>query len=94
MPLLVAGICRNRDTGPQSEETRAARLRLDASAFTVKRDLTGMRIAIVDDVMTTGATVNALAARLRAAGADRVDAWAVARSVGRENPAAQSIRNR
>ena len=36
------------------------------------------RPAIVDDVVTTGATADALAAALIAAGADRVQVWAVA----------------
>jgi predicted amidophosphoribosyltransferase len=42
--------------------------------------LGGLRVAIVDDVITTGATVNALAAALKAAGASRVEAWGVART--------------
>ena len=45
-----------------------------------------MRIAIVDDVVTTGATVNALAAALTEAGACRVEAWAVARATGPDQP--------
>lgn len=40
-----------------------------------------MNVAIVDDVITTGATVNALAASLRDAGAGTVHAWALARTV-------------
>ena len=46
----------------------------------VNRRLTGLRIAIVDDVVTTGATAAALAARLSAAGARSSEAWAVART--------------
>jgi predicted amidophosphoribosyltransferase len=37
-------------------------------------------VAIVDDVITTGATVNALARTLLDAGASRCEAWAVART--------------
>jgi len=51
-----------------------------ARAFRVERDLAGLRIAIVDDVVTTGATVNALAAELKAAGAARCVVLAVART--------------
>jgi predicted amidophosphoribosyltransferase len=51
-----------------------------AAAFRVARGLIGLRIAIVDDVITTGATVNALAAQLLAAGAARCIAVAAART--------------
>jgi predicted amidophosphoribosyltransferase len=51
-----------------------------ARAFRIQRALAGQRIAIVDDVVTTGATVNALAAELKAAGAARCVVLAVART--------------
>jgi predicted amidophosphoribosyltransferase len=54
-----------------------------AGAFRVRRELVGRRIAIVDDVVTTGATVNALAAELKAAGAARCIVLAVARTPAR-----------
>jgi predicted amidophosphoribosyltransferase len=40
----------------------------------------GLRIAVVDDVLTTGGTAAAAAAALREAGAYTVDAWCVARA--------------
>lgn len=43
-------------------------------------ELRGARIAVVDDVMTSGATLAEAAATLRRAGAARVDAWALART--------------
>ena len=51
-----------------------------AQTFRVARGFAGLSIAIVDDVVTTGATVNALAAELRAAGAVRCVAIALART--------------
>ena len=50
---------------------------VDVSVFP---DLEGARVLLVDDVVTTGATLNALAATLRAAGARGVDALALARA--------------
>ncbi|MGB6008759.1 ComF family protein [Castellaniella sp.] len=46
-------------------------------------DLAGARIAVVDDVLTTGATMHAVAVALKAAGAARVEGWVLARAVHR-----------
>ena len=78
-PLLVRGIHRQVNTQPQSllaAHERSGNLR---GAFRIRRNLKGLTVAIVDDVITTGATVNALAAALRDAGAGEVHAWALAR---------------
>jgi ComF family protein len=80
LPILRAGIVRTRDTAPQARsdcELRHANL---TGAFTVTRGLHGRRLAVVDDVITTGATVNSLARALYGAGAAHVEAWAVART--------------
>ena len=42
--------------------------------------LQGLHVAVVDDVMTSGATLREAAAALRRAGAARVDAWVLART--------------
>jgi ComF family protein len=80
-PLLMRGLGRALDTPPQTSLRKHERLGNPAHAFVVSRDLSGLAIAIVDDVITTGATVNALAAALKAAGAARVAAFAVARAI-------------
>ena len=49
-------------------------------AFRCERSLDGAAIAVVDDVMTTGATLDELAATLKRAGAARVVNWVVART--------------
>lgn len=87
------GIRRALYTGAQTGLARAERLVNLERAFQVRQRLDGVRIAIVDDVITTGATVNALAAALKEAGAARVEAWAVARTVAPPADAAQGARN-
>jgi ComF family protein len=74
----IGGLARIRETPPQHGLGRRARRRNLQGAFRCALPLAGLRLAIVDDVVTTGATVEALARALRAAGAVRVDVWAVA----------------
>jgi predicted amidophosphoribosyltransferase len=50
-------------------------------AFRAARALAGASIAVVDDVMTTGATLDEIAATLKAAGATQVVNWVVARTL-------------
>ena len=47
----------------------------------VNADFSGKRIAIVDDVMTTGASLNELAKTLKQAGATHVECWVIARTL-------------
>ena len=80
LPVLTRGVARRTATSTQTGQSALERRASVAHAFRVARDCTGQRIAIVDDVVTTGATVNALAAELRAAGAARCVVIAVART--------------
>jgi len=79
--LYIAGIKRRRATTPQAQLAATARRANVRHAFAVRRNLKGRHIAIVDDVITTGSTVNALARELLLAGARTVQVWAVARSL-------------
>jgi ComF family protein len=80
LPALQRAIVRCTPTPAQTGQGAAERRAAVAQAFRVARDLAGLSVAIVDDVITTGSTVNALAAQLRAAGATRCFAVAVART--------------
>jgi ComF family protein len=65
-------IGRIRDTAPQAKLDLDTRRTNVGNAFTVLREIRGQHVAIVDDVMTSGATLDALAFTLKAAGARRV----------------------
>jgi ComF family protein len=80
VPVARRGLSRQRDTTPQPGLGRAARLANLAGAFECRIDLRGRRVAIVDDVFTTGATAEALGETLRRSGASSVDVWVVART--------------
>jgi len=71
---------RCRATPAQSLLGRAARAANMAGAFDCDRSLAGLRVAVIDDVVTTGATALAAAAAVVAAGATSVEIWAVART--------------
>lgn len=74
------GLKRSRETAPQPGLGRRERLANLRRAFRCELELHGEHVAVVDDVMTTGATAEALARALKAAGAARVTIWAVART--------------
>lgn len=67
---------------PQAGLGRAARRRNLQGAFAVRQpaQVAGRRIALVDDVLTTGATAAEATATLQAAGAAAVQVWALART--------------
>jgi ComF family protein len=77
-------LLRIKDTPPQSLLDRAARLNDVKDAFAVDpllaTQVRGQSIVLVDDVMTTGATLHGAALALRAAGATRVTALVFART--------------
>ena len=77
---LLRGLRRSRDSLPQAGLARAARATNVRRAFVCEASLDGATIALIDDVMTTGATVAAASTALRNAGASSVDAWVVART--------------
>lgn len=71
---------RVRDTPPQAGLKRDARRKNMRGAFACKPDVRGLHIGIVDDVMTTGSTLDALAETLKQAGATEVSCLVVARA--------------
>jgi len=72
---------RVRDTPPQAGLSRTRRLHNLTDAFATSRRFDDLCVAVVDDVMTTGATLDELALTLKRAGAARVVNWVVARTL-------------
>lgn len=80
IPMRADVVIRVRETREQAALEKRERRKNIRGAFQVVRDLPATHIAIVDDVITTGSTVNELARVLKKAGARRVEVWAVARA--------------
>ena len=92
LPMELHLLQRARFTNSQVGLTRDQRRRNLAGAFRVPRGkralLEGRRVLLIDDVITTGATVEACARVLRQAGASRVDVLALALVTGEAMAAA------
>lgn len=80
LPIDLALCRRVRATAQQATLTARERRRNLRGAFAVTRRPEYAHVVLVDDVVTTGATVFELARMLRAAGVARVDVWACARA--------------
>ncbi len=81
-PLLARALVRTRDTPQQATLDRAGRLGNVRRAFAARdpEALAGKRVLLVDDVRSTGATLDACAEALRAAGVREVRALVLARA--------------
>lgn len=80
LPVALDGVVRDVDTAPQAGlpwKARAANVR---GAFRVTAGVEGLRVVVVDDVMTTGATLSELARSLKGVGAASVENRVLART--------------
>ena len=79
-PYIPDLLFRNKATRSQDGLTRAARYENQRGVFRINaRHPPAKNILLIDDVMTTGATISACAETLRAAGSERIDALVLAR---------------
>jgi ComF family protein len=78
--LCTDVIERSRETAEQAGLTRPARRRNIKGAFALLRPIEAEHIAIIDDVITTGSTVNEISRVLKRAGVRRIEVWAIARA--------------
>jgi ComF family protein len=80
LPLAARTLRRQRAAPAQSTLTAQQRLHNLLDAFSLHAPVQGRRIAIIDDVMTTGATAETIARLLKDAGAADVQLWCIART--------------
>lgn len=80
IPVLLDACIRVRKTTAQSQLDKTRRKRNLKSAFQVVKPIPFEHIAVMDDVVTTGSTVNALTHVLKEAGVTTVDIWCICRA--------------
>jgi ComF family protein len=73
-------LLRVRDAAPQMTLKRTERRRNVKGVFAVRGEVAGRHVGVIDDVMTTGSTLDELARTLKAAGAARVSNFVIART--------------
>jgi ComF family protein len=81
IPLDSRLVKRTRETKAQSDLGEKERRRNLRNAFRVYGSLNGARVAILDDVITTGSTITEMSKTLRRSGAAVITVWALARTV-------------
>ena len=81
VPIEFDGVRRIRATRAQTGLDRRARRRNMIGAFACRVPVAERVVAVVDDVLTTGATLTAMARCLKAAGASEVHVWTLARTI-------------
>ncbi len=85
VPLILNVLNKVKDTAPQTDVTGKERLKNVKNAYSASGEINGIDLLLVDDVITTGATVRECSKALMNAGANSVIVIALARSMPRQN---------
>lgn len=80
IPLDTQSLKRIRHTASQRELSAADRRRNLREAFAYRPRKNYKRVAVIDDVVTTGSTLNAISLELRKQGVEEVQVWTLARA--------------
>ena len=85
IPLDYQSCTRNKLSPPQASLPLKERVKNIRGVFGINdahaKNLKGLKIALIDDVMTTGASLNELAKTVKKAGASHVECWVLARTL-------------
>jgi ComF family protein len=84
-PMLHDVLIKNHETSLQTSVSGKERRRNLKGAFSASKNIAGMRLLLVDDVITTGATAKECSSTLKQAGAGEIKVIALARSMPKMN---------
>jgi ComF family protein len=85
IPIMLNVLRKVRDTHPQTEVTGAERLKNIRDAYKASDEVKELDLLLIDDVITTGATIRECSKTLIKAGAKSVAVIAIARSMPKQN---------
>ncbi len=80
IPILLQHCIKNKTTTPQTQLPAKQRRNNIRGSFKISKPIYFAHVAILDDVMTTGSTINELAKTLKKQGVTTIEAWCCARS--------------
>lgn len=80
IPVDLHRLCRTRNTSAQSSLPKKERQQNIRNSFALTAKIDTPHVAIIDDVMTTGLTVNEITKILRASGVAKIETWVFART--------------
>ena len=78
IPVAIKTCQRIKNTKPQSDLSAKQRIINVKNAFAIKQPITAKHVAIFDDVITTGNTVNELSHLLQKNGVEKIEIWGIA----------------
>lgn len=81
IPVDYTTCLRTKYSPPQASLPLKLRATNIKGAFACTKSLNGLRVALIDDVMTTGASLNALTKAVKTKGASHVECWVIARTL-------------
>jgi ComF family protein len=81
IPVDYSSVQREKHHDVQKHLNKQQRLQNVNSAFTLSRPISAKHVAIIDDVITTGATTKAIAYLLRENGVKNIQSWSIARAL-------------
>ena len=81
IPVANQRLIKTQSTPPQAQQTLKDRKKALNGCFAIKGFFVAQNVAIVDDVVTTGSTVNEIAKILKKNGVDYVQVWGVAHTL-------------
>ena len=81
IPLIRGAVIKHKRTAPQAQQSLNNRKKNLNKSFKIEKTIAAKSVAIIDDVVTTGATAEEIAKILKKNGVDYIQVWGVAHTL-------------